>query len=92
MPVQKKIVLSRAYGIFLIFSLFLFGTMVGWQLYKYTNEYLGYTSGVTFYELTFDFMVNFFKDFDTPQLKLALIGGISAIILSWVKVFRTRKK
>ena len=94
MPIKKinKIVLSRAYGVFLICAIFFFGSMVGWQLYKYTNKYLGYTSGVEFYELSMDFMIDFFDDFNTPQLKLALLGAISSIILAWFKMFRTRKR
>lgn len=92
MPVKQKIILSRAYALILIFGLFIFGAMTGWQLYKHTNEFLGYTSGVEFYELTFDFMVEFFNDFDTPELKMALIFGFLNIVLAWVKVFRTRKR
>ena len=88
----KKIIISRGYGLLLIVGLFTFGSMFGWQLYKHTNEYLGYTSGVQFYELTFEFMINFFSDFDTAELKMALIFGLLNIALAWVKVLRTRKR
>jgi hypothetical protein len=90
--VKHKIILSRAISVIIAVAIFFSGAAVGWQCYKKTNEYLGYTSGVEFYELTFDFMIDFFDDFNTPQLKLALFGAITSFILGLVKIFRTGKR
>ena len=89
---KAKIVWSRTYALMVMGALFISGVMVGWMLYKKTNAYLGYTNGVEFFELTMAFMIEFFDDFDTGQLKIALLSAIGSFILGLIKIFRTGKK
>ena len=89
---KAKIVWSRTYAILVMVAIFISGMMIGWTLYKKTNAYLGYTNGVEFVELTMSFMINFFDDFDTGQLKIALLSAIFSFVLGLIKIFRTGKK
>ena len=89
---KAKIVWSRTYALGVMGALFVSGVTVGWLLYKKANAYLGYTSGLEFFEITMDFAVNFFDDFSTGELKIALLSAIGSFVLGLIKIFRTGKK
>ena len=94
MPIKKstqKIILSRAIGWAICIGVYILGATNGWQLYKHLNEYMGYTSGIGFWEMGIDGFVDFFNDFNSPNLKIALLGTLFAGIAGIIKAFRSRK-
>lgn len=93
MPVKKntkKIIVSRLVGWAVWVGGHILGIIIGWNLYKYGNRYLGYTSGLEFWEMGISGFIEFFDDFDSPNLKIALMGTLFAGITGIIKAFRNR--
>ena len=87
---RTKIVWSRSFALAIMVGIAISCFSMGWISYKKTNEYLGYTSGVEFIDITWDFMIDFVDDFDLADLINALLGAGVSFLLGIIKIFRSR--